>query len=265
MIDIDQSITNQKNSGLCWTFAALNMLHLKMIKEYNLKDFELSQPYLFFYDKLERSNWFLESILKMLDKDLDSRMVQHLLKDPISDGGQWDMFVALIEKYTPQYLGNVVGTKDVHYINLPINDFKRYAIETIKSGCPAWFGLHVEKFSMQKNDMVDLDVIDYKSAFNINFGLNKAEQMQYHDSHITHIVALTGVHIEDDKPVRWQIENSYGEDHSNKGYLTMTDKWFDEFAYVIVVDKNDLPSEILAVLDQDAIVLPPWNPMSRIK
>ncbi|KAJ1646671.1 bleomycin hydrolase [Coemansia asiatica] len=172
---------------------------------------------------------------------------------------------AYMKKYTPQYLGNVVGTKDVHYINLPINDFKRYAIETIKSGCPAWFGLHVEKFSMQKNDMVDLDVIDYKSAFNINFGLNKAEQMQYHDSHITHIVALTGVHIEDDKPVRWQIENSYGEDHGNKGYLTMTDKWFDEFAYVIVVDKNDLPSEILAVLDQDAIVLPPWNPMSRIK
>ncbi|KAJ1646670.1 bleomycin hydrolase [Coemansia asiatica] len=100
MIDIDQSITNQKNSGLCWTFAALNMLHLKMIKEYNLKDFKLSQPYLFFYDKLERSNWFLENILKMLDKDLDSRTVQHLLKDPISDGGQWDMFVALIEKYS---------------------------------------------------------------------------------------------------------------------------------------------------------------------
>ncbi|KAJ2848285.1 bleomycin hydrolase [Coemansia erecta] len=85
---IDVPITNQKSSGRCWIFAGLNMLRLKMMKEYNVEDIELSQPYLFFYDKLEKSNWFLENILKTLDEDLDGHVVQYLLNDPISDSGQ---------------------------------------------------------------------------------------------------------------------------------------------------------------------------------
>ena len=75
------------------------MLRQSMMKQYKLEEFEFSQSYIFFFDKIERSNWFLENILDTLDEDLDSRIVQYLLSDPISDGGQWDMFASLVEKY----------------------------------------------------------------------------------------------------------------------------------------------------------------------
>ncbi|KAJ2725569.1 bleomycin hydrolase [Coemansia sp. Benny D115] len=383
----DAPITNQKSSGRCWIFAGLNMLRHQMMEHYKLEELELSQPYLFFYDKLEKSNWFLENVLKTLDEDLDGRVVQYLLKDPIGDGGQWDMFVALIDKYgvvpkeaypetyhtsasgqmdslitsklrefakqlrsahakgvhgselraqksemletihrimvislgqpparvtwafydkdkkfheyrditplefyrdhvkqdctqivslihdprneymkkyTVKYLGNVVGAEDVHYINLPVADIKRYAAEVIKSGRPVWFGCDVGKFHARNKGVLDPEVIDYKTAFDFDFGCTKAERLQYGESLMTHAMVLSGVHVEDDKTVRWRIENSWGDTNGIKGFLTMTDSWFDEFVYQIVLNKTDLPKEVLAVLDQDAVVLPPWDPMGAL-
>ena len=84
-------ITNQRSSGRCWLFAATNVFRVAIMKKYNLKEFELSQSYLFYYDKLEKSNWFLEQILDTLDEPLDGRLIQTLLADPVGDGGQWDM------------------------------------------------------------------------------------------------------------------------------------------------------------------------------
>ena len=99
-INLNQGeITNQKQSGRCWMFAALNTFRYRIIKDLNLKNFELSQSYPLFYDKLEKSNYFFNSILKTLDEDLDGRLLAHLLSDPLGDGGQWDMFVNLVDKY----------------------------------------------------------------------------------------------------------------------------------------------------------------------
>ena len=92
-------VTNQKSSGRCWGFAGLNLLRLEIVKNYNLSNFEFSQNYFMFFDKLEKSNYFLENILKTLDESYDSRLMMHLLHSPVQDGGQWDMFVNLIEKY----------------------------------------------------------------------------------------------------------------------------------------------------------------------
>ena len=92
-------VTNQKASGRCWGFAGLNLLRLEIVKKYNLSNFEFSQNYFMFWDKLEKANYFLENILKTLDQDYDSRIMMHLLQAPVQDGGQWDMFVNLIEKY----------------------------------------------------------------------------------------------------------------------------------------------------------------------
>jgi bleomycin hydrolase len=92
-------VTNQKSSGRCWMFAALNVVRRFFIEKYNLKDFEFSQSYLFFWDKLERCNYLLECILDTKDKDINDQTVQYILKDPTCDGGQWDMFVNLVEKY----------------------------------------------------------------------------------------------------------------------------------------------------------------------
>lgn len=92
-------ITNQRSSGRCWLFAATNVFRVAIMKRYNLKEFELSQAYLFYWDKLEKANYFLEQILDTVDEDLEGRLVQTLLAAPVGDGGQWDMVANLVEKY----------------------------------------------------------------------------------------------------------------------------------------------------------------------
>lgn len=92
-------ITNQKSTGRCWMFAALNTARVDTMNRLNVDTFEFSQNYTLFWDKLEKSNLFLDSILETTEEPLDSRLVQHLLQDPIQDGGQWDMFAGILEKY----------------------------------------------------------------------------------------------------------------------------------------------------------------------
>lgn len=93
------AITNQKQSGRCWMFAALNVMRFEVMQRWNLETFEFSQSYPLFYDKLERANWFLCQVLDMVDEPLDGREMAFLLADPLGDGGQWDMFMALVRKY----------------------------------------------------------------------------------------------------------------------------------------------------------------------
>ena len=99
-------ITNQRQSGRCWLFASTNVFRVALMKLHSLDKFELSQAYLFFYDKLEKANFFLEQIIDTADEDLDTRLVQTLLASPVGDGGQWDMVYNLVNKYglVPQVL-----------------------------------------------------------------------------------------------------------------------------------------------------------------
>ena len=92
-------VSDQKASGRCWMFAALNTFRHKMIANFQLEDFELSQAHTFFWDKYEKSNWFLEQVLATADQELTNRKVKFLLDTPQQDGGQWDMVVSLFEKY----------------------------------------------------------------------------------------------------------------------------------------------------------------------
>lgn len=92
-------VANQKQSGRCWMFAALNTFRHKMLQQFKLKDFELSQNYTFFWDKYEKANYFYENILATADQETSSREVAFLLQTPQQDGGQWDMIVSLFQKY----------------------------------------------------------------------------------------------------------------------------------------------------------------------
>ncbi|MGM9885242.1 aminopeptidase C [Streptococcus hyointestinalis] len=92
-------VSNQKASGRCWMFAALNTFRHKLISEFKLENFELSQAHTFFWDKYEKSNWFLEQIIATASESTESRKVKFLLDTPQQDGGQWDMVVSLFEKY----------------------------------------------------------------------------------------------------------------------------------------------------------------------
>lgn len=90
-------VANQKASGRCWMFAALNTFRHKLISEFKLENFELSQAHTFFWDKYEKSNWFLEQIIATASESTESRKVKFLLDTPQQDGGQWDMVVSLLK------------------------------------------------------------------------------------------------------------------------------------------------------------------------
>lgn len=131
VIDIDVKSTDQKGSGRCWLFAYLNVIRLKMIKKYGLdKDFELSQTFLFFYDKLEKANYFLQFIMDNGDKEHDERIVQHFLKEPVSDGGTTNMAHNLIKKYGILPKSNMKETyqsSSTNTMNVLINQRLRHA------------------------------------------------------------------------------------------------------------------------------------------
>ncbi len=95
----DWTVTNQKKSGRCWMFAGLNLLRAGMMNKMNLKEFELSQNYTLFWDKFEKSNYFLEAIIETADRPVDDRTVAWLLDHPLEDGGQWNMFVNIVRKH----------------------------------------------------------------------------------------------------------------------------------------------------------------------
>src|ERR1700721_1456525 len=95
----DWKVTNQERSGRCWLFAGLNLLRVGVMRGTGLKDFEFSQNYAMFWDKLERANYFLEAIIETAGRDVDDRTVAFLLETVASDGGQWNMFAALVAKH----------------------------------------------------------------------------------------------------------------------------------------------------------------------
>src|SRR5215475_13176084 len=95
----DWKVTNQERSGRCWLFAGLNLLRVGVMRKTGLKDFEFSQNHAMFWDKIERANYFLEAIIETADRDVDDRTVAFLLDSVAGDGGQWNMFAALVAKH----------------------------------------------------------------------------------------------------------------------------------------------------------------------
>ncbi|MGF0099685.1 aminopeptidase C [Streptococcus alactolyticus] len=383
-------VANQKASGRCWMFAALNTFRHKLISDLNLDNFELSQAHTFFWDKYEKSNWFLEQVIATADQELGSRKVKFLLDVPQQDGGQWDMVVALFEKYgvvpksaypesvsssnsrelnqylnkllrqdaqilreavaagvgaegiraqkeallqeifnflavnlglppctfdfayrdkdnnyhsdkniTPQeffkkyvglnlsdyvsvinaptadkpysksytvdMLGNVVGSRAVRYLNLDMTRFKELAIAQMQAGETVWFGSDVGQISDRQKGILATNVYDFDTAMNISFTQDKAGRLDYSESLMTHAMVLTGVDLaENGEPLKWKVENSWGEKVGDKGYFVASDAWMDEFTYQIVVRKEFLTDEELAAYEAEPTVLAPWDPMGAL-
>ena len=123
-------ITNQKASGRCWMFAALNVMRFEAMGKLNMETFEFSQSYPLFFDKLEKANYFLENILDTLDEPTNGRLVSFLLTEPMGDGGQWDMFCGLVEKYgvvpkdaMPESVSSSATREMDYYLTLKLREF----------------------------------------------------------------------------------------------------------------------------------------------
>lgn len=133
-------------------------------------------------------------------------------------------------------LGNVFGSGPVRYVNVDMNTVKKAAISMLRSDIPVFFGCDVGKSSNSASGIMDADLIDYELGFNIRLGLSKAQRLMVGESVMTHAMVLTAVHVVDGNPVRWRVQNSWGEGVGTKGFFVMSDNWMDEFVYQVVVD-----------------------------
>ena len=140
-------------------------------------------------------------------------------------------------------LGNAVGMRGTRYVNVPMATMKVACISMLKADIPIFFGSDVGKFSNSQSGIMDTDLIDYELGFNIQLGLTKAQRLETGESQMTHAMVFTAVHLDKDgEPVRWRVQNSWGEGAGTKGWFVMSDRWMDQFVYQAVVDpKYDPP------------------------
>ena len=111
---------------------------------------------------------------------------------------------------------------------------------------------------------MDNDLYDYESLFGINTDMDKKNRLEYGDSQMTHAMLFTGVDIVENKSTKWRVENSWGNKSGDKGYFLMTDEWFSEYNYEVVIDKKYLPKKILDQFKKKVVKLDPWDPMGAL-
>lgn len=145
-------------------------------------------------------------------------------------------------------LGNVVGLRPVRYVNVDMTTMKDACIAMLKADLPIFFGSDVGKHSDSKSGIMDLGLIDYELGFNIRLGLSKSQRLQTGESAMTHAMVLTAVHVVNGKPIRWRVQNSWGENPGTKGWFVMSDDWMDQFVYQAVVDPKFVSQEVRDVL-----------------
>jgi len=157
---------------------------------------------------------------------------------------------------------HVYDGKNWTYVNLPVEDIKAMAIESIKDSTMMYFSCDVAKFLDSKRGTLDLKNFDYESLMGITFGMNKKQRVQTFASGSSHAMTLMAVDLDKDgKPKKWMVENSWGAEAGYKGHLIMTDEWFDEYMFRLVVEKKYVPEKVLNILKQKPIRLPAWDPM----
>ena len=145
--------TNQKKSGRCWLFSGLNSFKAGVYEETGLKKFEFSQNYLHFWDKLEKANFFLTSMIELADRDVDDRTVHYLLSTPIDDGGQWNMFVALVKKYgvVPKYaMPETESSSNTREMNLTLENLLRRGARDLRAAVAAGGAVAAAKRSIME-------------------------------------------------------------------------------------------------------------------
>ncbi|MEN6427186.1 MAG: C1 family peptidase [Phycisphaerales bacterium] len=430
-----KGISNQKGSGRCWMFAGFNMIKPVLMNKLELDDFEFSQIYLQFWDKMEKANKFLECMIEFRDRDLLDRDVVFLLQDPCPDGGYFENFADLVGKYgvvprevmaetassegtgmmnrllgrllrkhaaelreiyrdtgsvkqmrvakermmaevyrmlvlnlgeppaeftwrhtgkgselkdedkdvdekaddedadddeedededeegdddgedesedkpkddykvqqkwsearvyTPQsFYSEFVGLdlrefvnigddpmrpkgkhleidltkslyegRNLNYANVETQTLKDLVIKVLMDNKAVCFDADVSPDQDSGKGIMARNLYDYESVYDLDLGLAKTERLLFRDGTINHGMVFVGVDLQDGKPVKWLVENSWGSDRGKGGLWTMYDDWFEDNVYKIIVHRDYVPEEILQILEQPAEKLPVWDPM----
>ena len=169
------------------------------------------------------------------------------------------------KSYTVEMLGNVVGARDVRYLNVDMNRLKELAIAQMQAGETVWFGSDVGQSSNRKAGVMVNNMYDFTSSMDIELTQDKAGRLDYSESLMTHAMVLTGVDLDENgKSTKWKVENSWGDKVGDKGYFVASDDWMDEYTYQIVIRKEFLTAEELAAYEAEPKVLAPWDPMGAL-
>ena len=378
-------ITDQKKSGRCWMFTSMNVLRPSIMEKYNISQFDFSHNYLYFWDIFEKSNLFLENIIATTSSPYDDRKVVELLKAPVNDGGVWNLYFNLAEKYgvvpqevmpetahsdntsqmtqlinerlrggaysiremanakskniqaekkailsdiyrilslclgeppatftwryknksdeikelsnyTPKQFYQEITpadyspdnyimimndpTRDYYkvyeienywntveginwkYLNLPNEDIKKAALTSIKNNDAMYASCDVGKQYNRETGILDPAMYDYQSSLGVRLDMDKKARILTRQSGSSHAMTLIGCDTDqNDNPVKWEFENSWGATNGNKGYLTFTDDWFDEYMFRLVIHKKYLDNKAIESLKQKPIQLPMWDYM----
>jgi len=187
---------------------------------------------------------------KYVGADLENNYIM-VMNDPTREYGK---------VYEIDYDRHVYDGQNWLYINLPIERIKEMAIASIKDNTAMYFSCDVGKFSNRTKGTLDIESFDYSSLSGFSFGMNKEERIKTHASGSSHAMTLIAVDLKDGQPVKWMVENSWGQT-GYKGCLIMTDEWFNEYMFRLVLEKKYVPADILKMLDQEPEMLPAWDPM----
>jgi bleomycin hydrolase len=164
--------------------------------------------------------------------------------------------------YEVEFDRNLVEGANWKYINLPNDKIKEFAKRSILDNRAMYFSCDVGKQFDSKNGILDIHNYDYNDLLGVDFGMNKKERILTYESGSTHGMSLTGVNILADGTIdKWLLENSWGEDKGHKGFLTMTDEWFDEYMFRLIINKKYIDADVLKILEQESVMLPPWDPV----
>ena len=189
---------------------------------------------------------------KFIGEDLEGNYVM-VMNDPAREYGK---------VYEIEYDRHVYDGENWLYVNLPIERIKEMAIASIKDNTAMYFSCDVGKYLNRDKGTLDLANFDYESLFRTSFPMNKRERVQTFASGSSHAMTLIAVDVDEKgKPRKWMVENSWGAKSGYKGNLIMTDEWFDEYMFRLVVERKYVPQDVLDMLKQKPTLLPAWDPM----
>lgn len=190
---------------------------------------------------------------ELLGYDLEHDYVM-LMNDPSREYGK---------VYEIQYDRHLYDGQNWLYVNLPVERIKEMAIASIKANTAMYFSCDVGKYLNRATGVADLNNFDYESLLGVNLSMDKKQRVLTHASGSSHAMTLIAVDLKDGEPRKWMVENSWGASSGYKGNIIMTDEWFNEYMFRLVVEKQFVPEDVLKMLEQKPVMLPAWDPMFR--